>query len=131
MKSDETIDEVLNVIKKKFKEKFNKDINVDALLKVADSQFSILPESFEHKKEIKLDGFARFGILEGQENAVVNRIRFEKFDNLSQEEKDRIIAYQKKVLITKKNNDPQENRVGTFRRLGDIKEEGKEDESIH
>ena len=65
MKRDYTIDKILNDIKIKYKEKTGKDLTIDQLKNIVESQFAV-PTAFETLEGIKLDYFGKFTIKEGR-----------------------------------------------------------------
>lgn len=66
MLRDDTIDIILEKIKRRYKKETGKDISTDDLFKMVNSQFELLPKAVKEQDVLKLDKFGKFRIKKGK-----------------------------------------------------------------
>ena len=73
MKLDNTTKSILIKLQTKYNKEFNKDISLEGMLTIVDSQFSSIPAAMKVGKVIKLDKLGKLKIKEGRANALKDK----------------------------------------------------------
>jgi nucleoid DNA-binding protein len=106
MERDSTLNAIYEEIRKQYRFTYGVDLSIDKIHEIVESQFSLIPESMENSREVKLQHFGRFTIKVGRIDAINNskQMKEEGFTHKQRIETFKILANANKGIPRLKIN---------------------------